>query len=52
MRLLQACFRRFDVVIQGALMIYERLGPWKWLRKLSTDFALEYIRAEAQGQKQ
>lgn len=53
MRLLQAWSHgRFDVGIQGALMIYERLGPFKWLRKLSTDFALEYIRAEAQGHKQ
>ena len=28
------------------LLVYERLGPWQWLRKVSSDFALEYIHAE------
>ena len=36
---------------QEALLLYERFGPVKWLRKRSTDFAFEYIKSEDLGEK-
>ncbi|CAJ1348635.1 unnamed protein product [Effrenium voratum] len=33
-------------LLQDVLLVYERFGPWKWLRQLSCDFALEYIHSE------
>ncbi|CAK9018165.1 unnamed protein product [Durusdinium trenchii] len=36
----------FMRVLQEALLLYERFGPWKWLRKISSDFALEYMQSE------
>lgn len=33
-------------LMQDVLLVYERLGPWQWLRKVSCDFALEYMHAE------
>lgn len=34
---------------QEALLLYERFGPIRWLRKRSTDFAFDYIKSEDLG---
>eukprot|EP00931_Biecheleriopsis_adriatica_P040301 TRINITY_DN23091_c0_g1_i2.p1 TRINITY_DN23091_c0_g1~~TRINITY_DN23091_c0_g1_i2.p1 ORF type:complete len:844 (+),score=162.66 TRINITY_DN23091_c0_g1_i2:67-2532(+) len=32
--------------LQNCLLVYERLGPWRWLRDISSRFALEYMHSE------
>lgn len=36
----------FMRLLQEALLLYERFGPIRWLRKRSTDFAFDYIKSE------